>query len=242
MRFAVELKLENEIFPKDKNRVILSFLKRNYENYNKDYFNSLYKNEINKQKDFTFSLYMGNCKFLRDTIEIPDKKIVLNFSTYNPTDGIHFYNSILENKNNNFKIKDNEIKINNIRMIKEKPIREEVIRVKSMSPIVAKNHKGDNKTTWYYSLSEEEGMKQLINNIENNLIRVFGEEVRYDLKDLKINLLKDNKEVKVKNFDIEVLGNLVYLEIKAKTYILDYLYKAGIGSVKSSGFGMIDFI
>ncbi|MGI6588104.1 MAG: CRISPR-associated endoribonuclease Cas6 [Peptococcia bacterium] len=52
----------------------------------------------------------------------------------------------------------------------------------------------------------------------------------------------DNKEVKVKNYDIEVLANICYLKIRGKSYILDYLYKAGIGSQRSTGFGMVDLV
>lgn len=40
MRFNVELLLENEIIPKDKNRVFLSFLKHNYSSYDNEYFES----------------------------------------------------------------------------------------------------------------------------------------------------------------------------------------------------------
>ena len=51
-----------------------------------------------------------------------------------------------------------------------------------------------------------------------------------------------NKEVKVKHYDIEVLGNICYVKIMGKPYILDYLYKAGIGSQRNSGFGMVDLV
>ncbi|HHX70466.1 MAG: CRISPR-associated endoribonuclease Cas6 [Miniphocaeibacter sp.] len=241
MRFSVELELENELFPKDKNRVILSFLKRNFSNYDMDFYKRMYEDEVNKPKDYCFSLFMGRCEFLKDEIRIPDKKIILNFSSYNMEDGIYFYNSILENKKNPFKIKNNTMKISGIRMIKEKTIKEESIIVKTLSPIVARKHTGDNKKTWYYSLDEEEGKKQLDYNIKENLLRVFGDEVKYDFKDLKVNVLR-NKIVKVKNYNIVIPSNIAVLEIKEKPYILDYLYKAGLGSKKSQGFGMIDII
>lgn len=241
MRFAVELSLENEFFPKDKNRVILSFLKSNYESYDEDYFKGLYKKDSNKEKDFCFSLFLGNCKFLKDEIEIFDKKIILNFSSYSYEDGIYFYNSILENKNKEFKIKNNIMKISNIRMIKEKIIKEETAIFKTMSPIVSRHHEGNNSKTWYYSLDEEKGLEQLYYNIKEKLIRVFGEEVEYDFKDLKITILK-NKIVKVKNYNIVIPSNISILEIESKPYILDYLYKSGIGSKNAQGFGMVDII
>ena len=98
LRFGIEFILNKDKIQKDKNRVFISFLKNSLESYDKDYYEEFYSEEKNKIKDFTFSLYMGNCKFLRDEILIPDKKINLNFSTYRNEDGILFYNSFINNK------------------------------------------------------------------------------------------------------------------------------------------------
>lgn len=63
-----------------------------------------------------------------------------------------------------------------------------------------------------------------------------------DLTDLKVNIYEDHKEVRVKNYGIALLSNIAKLEIKAKPYILDYIYKAGIGSKRGCGFGMVDIV
>ena len=65
--------------------------------------------------------------------------------------------------------------------------------------------------------------------------------MEYDFKDLKITILK-NKIVKVKNYNIVIPSNISILEIQSKPYILDYLYKSGIGSKNAQGFGMVDII
>jgi CRISPR-associated endoribonuclease Cas6 len=122
MRFNVELLLNNDIIPKDKNRIIISLLKHNFSSYDKEYYSKLYEKTPNKIKNFTFSIYMGNCKFLREEIIIPDKKIILNFSTHHIKDGIMFYNSFLENKGSEYSIKNNSIKINRINLSREKPV------------------------------------------------------------------------------------------------------------------------
>ena len=62
-----------------------------------------------------------------------------------------------------------------------------------------------------------------------------------DINEVEFEVLA-NKEVKVKHYGIEVLANICKLKFKAKPYILDYLYKAGIGSQRSTGFGMIDLV
>ncbi len=43
MRFNVELLLDNENIPKDKNRIILSLLKHNFNSYNGDYYSEIYE-------------------------------------------------------------------------------------------------------------------------------------------------------------------------------------------------------
>lgn len=241
MRFSVELALENEVIPKDKNRIILSLLKHSYKSYNKKYYNSLYENEVNKMKSFTFSIYMSNCKFTLDEIVIPDKKMLLNFSTSDMEDGINFYNSFLNERGKVFPVKNNKIRINRINMITEKVIMEEQAIFKTMSPICVREHKGDNKTTWYHSLNELNGQEILMDNLRYQLLNGFSEDRIFDINDLEFEILK-NKEVKVKNYGIEVLGNICIIKIKAKPYILEYLYKSGVGSMRSGGFGMVDLI
>lgn len=241
MRFNVELFLDNEIIPKDKNRIILSLIKHNFSSYDKDYYSELYEETLNKMKSFTFALYMGNCKFLREEIVIPEKKIILNFSTHNIKDGIMFYNSFLKNKGLKYPIKNNSIKVNKINLNKEKNITENKAIYKTLSPISVREHRGDNKKTWYHSLNNVKGQEIFIDNLKYQLKDEFGEGSILDIEEIEFEVL-DNKEVKVKNYDIEVLANICYLKIKGKPYILNYLYKAGIGSQRSIGFGMVDLV
>lgn len=241
MRFNVELLLENEIIPKDKNRIILSLIKHNFSSYDKEYYSQLYEETPNKMKSFTFALYMGNCKFQREEIVIPEKKIILNFSTYDIKDGIMFYNSFLHNKGLEYPIRNNTIKINKINLNKEKAITENQAIFKTLSPISVRKHFGDNKKTWYHSLNDAKGQEVFIKNLKYQLKDVFGEGRILDIKEVDFEVL-GNKEVKVKHYGIEVLGNICCLKIKAKHYILDYLYKAGIGSQRSTGFGMVELI
>lgn len=241
MRFNVELLLENETIPKDKNRIIISLLKHSFSSYDKDYYNRQYKEKKNKSKSFTFSLYMGSCKFMREEIIIPDKKIILNFSTYDTEAGIMFYNSFLKNKGLEYPLKNNIIKVNKINLNKEKLIVENEVVFKTLSPILARAHDGNNKNTWYYSLNEEKGRNIFIENLKYQLQDIFGESRKLDFEEIEFNLM-NNREVKIKNYGIEVLGNVGTFELKAKPYILEHLYKSGIGSQRNSGFGMIDLV
>lgn len=239
MRYNIELILSNENIPKDKNRIILSLLKHIYESYDKEYYKSLYEESPNMMKSFSFSIYMPNCSFGREEITIPNKKIFLNFSTEDMKDGIYFYNAALASRGKPYEIKGNTITINKINMNKEKIITDEYAIYSSMSPVVVREHKGNNHKTWYYSLDEDKGREIFFDNLKYQLLDRFGEERRLDIEELEFQVLR-NKEVKVKHYGIEVLSNICKLKIQAKPYILDYLYKSGIGSRRSGGFGMLD--
>lgn len=241
MRFNIELLLKDELIPKDKNRIFISLIKNNFKNYHKDYYKQLYEEVQNKIKDFTFAVYMGNAKFLREEILIPNKRIILNFSTSSMEEGIMFYNSFLQAKGKEYPIKNNLIKINKINLNLEKTIVEDQAIYKTLSPISVREHFGDNKKTWYHSLNDEKGQEIFMENLKYQLVNKFSEERILDIGEVEIEVLA-NKEVKVKHYNIEVLGNICHIRIKGKPYILDYLYKSGIGSQRSAGFGMVDLV
>jgi len=241
MRFSVEILLDNEKLPKDKNRIIISLMKHNFYSYDRDYYNELYEESQNKMKSFTFSLYMGDCKFLREEIIIPSKKIILNYSTYDIKDGIMFYNSFLKNKGIKHPIKNNALMINRINLVREKPIIGDEVVFTTLSPISVREHNGDNKRTWYHTLTDKKGQEVFLNNVKYQLLDYFGEERLLDINEIEFEVLK-NKEVKVKHYGIEVLANICKIKMKAKPYILDFLYKGGVSSQRSSGFGMVDLV
>ena len=239
MRLSLELELESEKFPKDKNRVILSIIKKALEDHDNDYYSRLYANP--SSKDFTFSAYMGmGCEFLRDEIVIPGKKIILNFSFYEPYDGLMFYNAFVGCRGKKHPVAGNLAVVNKIWVRNEKPILSETVMFKALSPVVARDHNGDNKKTWYYSLNEQEGREIFIRNLKCQIVDKFGDAAKYDLKDMKFEF--KSKDVRVKNYSIDILSNIVIMKVSARQYILDYIYKAGVGSKRSMGFGMLEIV
>ncbi len=240
MRYRVEIKLDNDTIPKDKNKMILYLLKHCFSKYNEEFYKKLYEDNLTNKKDFTFSLFMNNCKFERDIIIVPDKKIYLNFSTYDVEEGIYFYNAILKNKNKQIPIlSNNNMSISKIILVRENIITSEEIIAKVLSPIIVRSHTGDNKTTYFYSLNEEKGIHILKQNLKYSLMHKFGESYKEEIENIEIKVIC-NKEVKVKNYGIVVLGNLCKIKIHGKPFLLEYIYKAGIGSKTNSGFGMLE--
>lgn len=240
MRISAEFLLNEDNIDKDKNRIFISILKSCLSSYNEDIYKKMFESGP-VRKTYTFSLYMRNAEFTREKIIIPDKKIIFKLSTADLEDSIHLYNSLLQNIKKTFTVKENVIKLNRISIEKEKNIYDEQAVFTSLSPIISRRHEGSNKDTWYFSLGDEEGKRIFLNNLKIQLLERFGQDRIYDIEEVEVDVLT-NKEVKVKNYGIVVTGNLCKLKICAKTYILEYIYKSGVGGHKNMGFGMLDLI
>lgn len=239
MRFNVDLILKKKELPKDKNRIFISFLKNIFEDYDKEEYLKLYGTNKNFQKDYTFSLYLPGAKFERDVIKLSSENIKFNFSSYGYASGIMFYNSILKAKKKKFPLpNDNEIIIHNIRLEREQVIKGNTAIFTTMSPIVIREHNKVTNKDWYYSFDDCNFIDVLKNNLTNQATHILGFDLQDDVEELKINIIK-NRDVKVKNYGIEVLANLATFELVGETYLLNFFYKAGFASKTSSGFGML---
>lgn len=238
MRFRITLKINTPEINKDKNRIFLSVIKNQLEQFDNELYQELYGTREAKKKDFCFAFYMKDCIFHRDTIEIPSKEIMVTFSTYDRSMGIRIYNAFMQGVGSEFTYAgQTKLTVKSVKLIDEKAITEEKVVFLCQSPCVAREHEHDNAKTWYHSLSTEKGQTQFLENLKLQAKGRFPEKEQ-EIDELQIEILK-NKEVKVKHYGIEVLGNLATFALSGKTYLLDYFYKSGAGSLKSGGFGLL---
>ena len=61
------------------------------------------------------------------------------------------------------------------------------------------------------------------------------------LEGFKINPIQ-SKKIIVKLYEKKIESSIGTFEIEGKTKLLDYLYRAGIGSKKAMGFGLFEII
>lgn len=240
MRFRVDIDVNKTEIPKDYSRMLLSFIKNWINKSNPDFFEKTYGSRASVRKDFTYSAYLGKCKFLFNTIGLEQKKIQMTVSSFDPVLGIELYNALLFGKNRSYSYKDVELTLRRIDLQHEKMITQDEAVFKTRSSIVVREHNRETNKDWFYSLSEEKGRQLFLENLKIQLHEVFPNE-EGAIADINVEILR-NKEVKVKHYDIEVLSNICVFRIKAKSFINEYLYKAGIGSMKSTGFGMLDIV
>lgn len=239
MRLKVDLHLNKDEIPKDKNRIFISLFKTILLKSDEEVYRELYESGA-KRKKFTFSLNMPKCKFNRESITIPGKKVSLFFSAADLKLGIVFYNAFIRSKGDVILYKDLELKIVNMSLLKENLFTGDCVVFKTSSPIVVREHHKENNTDWYHSLSDDKGYELFTENLKNQILEDLPESI-YDLDELDVKVIS-NKTVKVKHYGIEVLSNLATLKVTAKPYILSYMLNAGAGNFKNGGFGMLTVV
>lgn len=236
MRLKIECELEDNIVSVDYNRKILSFFKNSLENYNKEIQMSYYENP--KEKEMSFACFFPMKKIEKDNIYLIENTFKI-FITFNSIiDGIHFYNGFLNSKKNKikFKLGNNSFYIKNIIRLKEKRITEEIAIFKTLSPIVIRENISKTKE-WFYFL-DDKGIEILKRNLLFSLKEKFSEEKINMLEIIPVNV----KKTIVNFYNIKFPTTKGIFIIKGDKEILEYFYKSGFSSKKSSGFGMLELI
>lgn len=235
MRFKFLFTLANEKFPIQYRKSIMSFIKMSLENYSEEEFNKLYHAKDPIMKPYTFAVFFKNPKFEEDFILLQDKKVELNFSIQDYNIAINIYNSFNHQLHKAFPLNQNYMTLQKISIVPEKQIKTDEIVVKFMSPLVVREHNNETKKDYYYSFKHEKFEEMLKINIKEEIKNTDIPEKLVDT--FSIEAVNAKKAV-IKFYEKQIETSLGVYKLKGNPELLDYLYKAGIGSKRSSGFGM----
>lgn len=239
MRYRLYFKLENEHFPIQYRKNILSFIKLSLKEYSEEYYSKLYNARDNIIKPYTFSVFFKSPKFMNDEILLEDKKFELNISIQKYDIAVVLYNSFNHQKRVKHSLNKNSFILENIIMIPEKDVKDESLSIKFMSPLVVRNRNQETKKDYYYSFSNSEFVDTLKMNIKEQLkITDFPLEIVDSFNMVPV----FPKKLVVKFYEKQIECSTGIYTISGDTKLLDYLYKAGMGSKHSSGFGMFEII
>ena len=252
MRIKLHFELENKIIPKDYRILILSFIKHSLgKNFEKSYKEIYESKPI--MKFFTFSIYLPKPKIEKDKIELDKNYFNAVFSIYDNKRFIEFYNSFNsmiiknneENKEHPYPLKDNKMRLKNITMENEKIITSNRAIIKFLSPLVVRKHEE-------ITINEKRKGKDIYLDFNDS---DFNEQLNYSvtrlIKDLKLNGVNSNIKLEpcksarktVVDFkNVLIHSSIGEYIISGESELLNILYKTGIGSKRSGGFGMFDVI
>ena len=237
MRIKLYFTLENTKIPIDYRRSIISFIKLSLSEYSENEFKKYYNQKDNIVKPYAFSVFLGHPQINGQKIILENKRFEMNMTIENYETAITLYNAFNHQKNKKFSINKNSWKLQNIVLIPEKEIKENKIIIKFQAPLCVR--KRENKKDYYYSFESEEFAETLKLNIKEQLkITNIAPELVDTFKIIPIKA----KKVIIKFYEKQIECSTGIFELEGDVELLKYLYKAGIGSKHSAGFGMFQIV
>lgn len=233
MKIDLEFSLKNNIISIEYHSFIVSFFKKALEAYDEDMYHELYQDGNTTLKTFTFSAYFDSPQFLKDQIVLGTNKLSIHITDYDIQSGMLFGNALRKMQTMPFPIPNNIMILNRIKMEQLPCLTEDNIIIQISSPLIVRNHNKETNQDIYYTYQDDEFKETLKTNLSSMLQKL---EYPISVEDFDIIPLKNKKTV-VKLYRHSINASLGVFQIKGNIQLLDFLWKAGMGSHRSSGFG-----
>ena len=242
MRFKITCEIiEGDSFSQDYRRSILKLFKTGLYKY-QDIFNDFFNS--NKTKKYSWSVYFKNSKFEKGRIYLQDEKkeFVINFSVLNNSDSINIFNAFISIKYKKIKISEGlVVKVTGVNKLPHSNIDTNRLIAKTMSPIVGRDHNKDTGEAIYYTGENNEFIEIIKRNLYSELREEYGDYIQKDIENLTINSEK-LKKIVVKFYNKTINASIGIVSFTGKSYLLDYIYNRGMGSLTGSGYGLLEMI
>lgn len=249
MRINLNFELESNIINKEYRLAIISFIKHSLENYSPNTYNALYKDNT-KMKSFTFGVYLPDAEINDENIKLSSKYINITFSIFDNELFIELYNSFNSMINKKYTYNNNSmiITLRKITMQNEKPIKQNRILIKFLSPLILRNHNRETNKDIYLTFKDEN-----FNSLLNQSIERLAKEFNFESSEIKltpVRMTDDNGNTiqeESKTTAVPFKDNLISASfgkfcLEGDITLLNNLYKTGIGSRRSEGFGLFEVL
>lgn len=237
MKISLKFEVQDNIIPKNYRSFLLSFFKLTLSGNCPELYEKYYSEKYSV-KNFCFSTYIKNAVFGKEEISFDDDFAITLSVDDSSMEGIDWYNAFLKMKNKPFRLPTkNEMTLKSVKIESHRQIKDDTIIVRMLSPIAVRNV-NDGKSR-YYSCFDEEFIPELKENTVTLLEKITG--IDKEKIPMQIEIIKPKKTVTYA-FGSNITANLGIYRINSDPIFLNYLYKLGIGSRRSEGFGMFEII
>lgn len=242
MRFSLTFKLDKPSFPMEYRRIVISYIKNAISECNKGkYYEKFFKDS--NQKDYCFSVVLPKSRFNKDQIELENNELKILFSTADTQKtGLILFSAFLEQKNKVYPLpNDNSMILKSVVNQKQELLSNSraIFKTSIGSGVCVRDHKREENKDFYYVFDDEKFREKIYQIVKNQVIKAgFSEK---EAKEIVINPVQCKKVV-VKHYRRYIDISTGIFEIQANSDILQHFYDVGIGSRKSSGFGMLDLV
>lgn len=240
MRLELVLDLEKAVISIDYRRIILAWIKSclascNEGKYLKRYFQGT------STKDYCFTILFPSPKFAKTKIYLSEPKMKILFSAddRNKT-GFIFFSAFLGMKNKKFPLAEgNTMTLKSISKKNEIFITKPTVFFQTClgNGVCIREHNRETNKDRFITYQDSD-FKEKASNVLKIQARLAGYSDQM-LKDLEIEPIQC-KKVLVYHYNIYVDTSTGIFKMHGNPEVLQYFYKAGIGSKHSSGFGMVN--
>lgn len=242
MRFILNFELDTVIIPVEIRKTIISFFKKSLtEAHNSKYYPEFFTGT--QIKDYSFSIIFPLDKYLGEEIYLkkPEMKVIVSCSEKNNI-GFLLVNVFLSQRNKNFPLpKNTHMILRDVRIVEEKNIsgEEAIFQTTIGGGIVVRDHSKENNKDICYSVGDEK-FEEVLNWLMKERFKRLGypEDI---FKDFSCKLLQGRKII-VKHFDLKFPITTGRFKIKAPKILLEEIYRTGMGSRLSQGFGLLEYL
>jgi CRISPR-associated endoribonuclease Cas6 len=239
MRLKMIFQLKKPELAIEYRRAFLSLLKDCFKQASPRVFNTFYKNG-NPMKPFTFAVFLPQPVFRHQHITLNSNEITLNFSTSFAELGTYFYSSLLKRKKQSEPYpfpRYNSLMLKRVSLQEEKPITSSEMVFRTLSPFLVRVHHKETNRDEYLTKQHRLFIEQL-----ETIIRVMMEELTGMQDNVYVLPVKLNKGIPITHFGACVVGNTGVFKLIGPPQVLDFIYKVGIGSRRSEGFGLLEIV
>lgn len=239
MRLRLSFKTSNDEFPLDYRKKFIHFIKNSLKNYDMELFNEMYAG--NKMKDFTFSVYFKDSKFLKDRIIIgKDKEVTMFVLVGDIATSISLFNAFTKQKNVELKTATTSLTLERISMLDTSPVKDNKVLIKFLSPLVLQEHSPDND--YFYSIAHDNFLS-IAREVVKSQLEKLG--FRGDFKEEDFLIVPhphSARKTVVRFYEKQIECSIGEFILMGSKEVLEALYLYGMGSKRSAGFGMFEIV
>lgn len=238
LQFRLRFLLENNVLPKDKDKLGVSFLKASVMEYNKDMFDKLYDKSKSVIKTYTFSWYSPGARFEKTQITLDKNELILLFSDADEIELLHFFNAFQLMKYKKYPMNGNSMQLVSVHAQKLDDIKENEIVVRFQSPLIVRKHNKEDNSDIYYTYNMD-GFEDALKDNVGIFLQKTG--IKADMKGFGIQAVKAKKVV-IPVFGRNTDATLGIFRITGSPELLNVLYASGMGARRSEAHGKFKII
>ena len=239
MRLKMTFRLKKPELDIEYRRMFLSLLKNAFQQASQEVFDRLYGNGT-PMKPFTFGVFLTKPQFRDNSILLDSPDITLNFSTPLTELGIYFYNSMIR-RARRFEAyplsNGNDMILIRVSLTEEKQVTGNEAVFRTISPFLIRLHNKESNEDRYLAKHDESFGTEIENNCRIMLKELTGNEETVLFTPVTI-----GNPIPIRHFGILVEGNTGIFKLIGNPQVLEFIYKTGIGSRRSEGFGLLELI